>query len=255
MKCRVFLFEQRKDSNRKRVPKNADKYPEPVNNGSRYCEWIYREGRDPGDHFAFTPCKPGFNYLGDGSLRSVLNRYLERRISCLICNKEIRMNYISDKTRLFSARDIIFRFIEIFEECFGREIGFFFPSIDRTDYLYESVLRGSEKKSPNDYLKWFVVIDVAPYRMGKDIDYPPYTFSYRVVLVRGLKGEDTQIQSCGSEKINEYKDICKMVCLIGEDMRNLLTSERLTKYSAELSNAFVDSQISPVIDKWLKAYE
>lgn len=99
MKCKVFLFEQCENLKRKRVPKNADRHLEPVNKDSGYCEWIYREGKDPRDHFAFTPCKPGFNYLGQSeNLQSVLERYIERRITCLICNRVIHLNYLPEKT-------------------------------------------------------------------------------------------------------------------------------------------------------------
>ena len=91
-KNRIFLKDQCTNLEGKRVPKDRHNYPKPVNKGSRFCEWIYREGTRPNLHFAFTPCKPGFNFIGKTeNLQSVLNKYVERKISCPICGKTIHI--------------------------------------------------------------------------------------------------------------------------------------------------------------------
>lgn len=60
----------------------------------RECVWIYRPGTD-NTHFAFTTCRPGFNYLSKVSkskpyvgVADFYNGY-----NCPICGNKIRMDY------------------------------------------------------------------------------------------------------------------------------------------------------------------
>lgn len=58
------------------------------------CVWIYRPGTND-THFAFTSCRPGFNFLSKVSkskpyvgVADFYNDY-----NCPICGKRIRMDY------------------------------------------------------------------------------------------------------------------------------------------------------------------
>lgn len=55
------------------------------------CKWIARPGT--GDsYFAYTPCKPGFNYLGGSNWDAQsIKRYYNHKI-CPICGKSIEIN-------------------------------------------------------------------------------------------------------------------------------------------------------------------
>lgn len=58
------------------------------------CIWVYRPGTN-GSHFAFTPCKPGFNFLSKlpdskpyVGVADYYNGY-----SCPKCGKRIQVDY------------------------------------------------------------------------------------------------------------------------------------------------------------------
>ena len=77
-------------------PKNNE-YPDFDIVGTKYCEWIYREGNLENIHYAYTPCKPGFNFLG----KSEDKRYADHwnNGQCPICGKPIHINYIQERKR------------------------------------------------------------------------------------------------------------------------------------------------------------
>lgn len=58
------------------------------------CIWVYRPGTD-NSHFAFTPCKPGFNFLSrlpySKPYIGVADHY--NGYNCPICGKKIQMDY------------------------------------------------------------------------------------------------------------------------------------------------------------------
>ncbi len=59
-----------------------------------YCKWIYRPGTG-NSHWAFTPCRPGFNPLtrisNSAPVDGCADWYNNRM--CPICNKPIQMDY------------------------------------------------------------------------------------------------------------------------------------------------------------------
>jgi hypothetical protein len=75
----------------KLIPRD-EKYPKKINTESEFCEWIHREGNLPDTHFAFTPCKSGFNYLGESKNKRYADYWNNTR--CPICGKLIHINYL-----------------------------------------------------------------------------------------------------------------------------------------------------------------
>ena len=60
----------------------------------RSCRWRYRPGTS-GTHFAFTPCRPGYNYLskiGASAPRVGIADWYVGRL-CPICGETIEMDY------------------------------------------------------------------------------------------------------------------------------------------------------------------
>lgn len=58
------------------------------------CIWIYRPGTSD-THFAYTPCKPGFNFLSklhNSKPHVGVADYYNGR-TCPICGKQIQMDY------------------------------------------------------------------------------------------------------------------------------------------------------------------
>lgn len=96
MKIREFMCDEHA-SRRRLSPKDKTVRPRVRDVACEYCEWEYREGMEEGDHFAYTPCLPGFNYLGKSSMESLKEEYTKRKISCPICGKIIRLNFGDEK--------------------------------------------------------------------------------------------------------------------------------------------------------------
>ena len=151
---------------------------------------------------------------------------------------------------IFSGEKVLRMFIELFNQCFGENLGKFSP-VEFDGCRYGSTLKFFSESS---HLVFEFSVQPRHIDSGKGIDFPPYAFTYSFSLRKFKDNKEYVFQALNTFKVLEYTKLCTIVSSLRDSLRETFITSGIDDIPQTLREIFVDTSIIPVLNKKRKEY-